>query len=122
MPHAIRTYFSQQHPLSASLMMTELEAEKIIIWREIRAASGAINAVGGNPVELLIWSDKRRLEEVRKRIEFVLIEGNMDEEDFRKKMNEQNEDFFRNGDNYYRSVYVISLYGAECSKSRPSDM
>ena len=22
----------------------------------------------------------------------------------------------------YRSVYVISLYGAECSRSRPSDM
>ena len=40
-------------------------SEKLLIWNEIKKAAPAIMRAGGNAVEILIWSQRKTLEEVR---------------------------------------------------------
>ena len=43
----------------------DMSKEKILIWKEIKNAAPSILKANGNPVEILLWSQGRTLEEVR---------------------------------------------------------
>ena len=45
--------------------------EKTAIWVEIRNASQVMHRVGVNPIEILRWSEDKKLWEVRQRIEEI---------------------------------------------------
>ena len=51
------------------------EEERVKVWVEIRKASCLINRVGGNTVELLLWSRGRSVSEVRRRIHRIIYGG-----------------------------------------------
>ena len=53
------------------LLQIMSETEKRIIWAEIKQAAPGIFKSGGNAVDVLLWSQGRRLSEVRGRLQRV---------------------------------------------------
>ena len=49
-----------------------MSSQKSLIWIAIRKAASDINKAGGNTIELLLWSQDRRLPDVQRRIESIL--------------------------------------------------
>ena len=65
------------------------ETEKRIIWAEIKQAAPGIFKSGGNAVDLLLWSQGRRLSEVRGRLQRVREGQEGDEQPFQDSQEEE---------------------------------
>ena len=72
------------HIYFASLILT-MASEKSLIWLEIKKAAPEINKVGGNAIELLIWSQGKGLAEVQRKIQGILETENLSEEELRNR-------------------------------------
>ena len=72
------------HIYFASAILT-MASEKSLIWLEIKKAAPEINKVGGNAIELLIWSQGKGLAEVQRKIQGILETANLSEEELRNR-------------------------------------
>ena len=67
------------HIYFTSAILT-MASEKSLIWLEIKKAAPEINKVGGNAIELLIWSQGKGLAEVQRKIQGILETANLSED------------------------------------------
>ena len=72
------------HIYFASAILT-MASEKSLIWLEIKKAAPEINKVGGNAIELLIWSQGKGLAEVQRKIQVILETESLSKEELRNR-------------------------------------